>query len=170
MVQNDKEQALTLATRAVELDQSSPTARLALSYAQQAHFNIEDALASVQRAVELDPENALAWARLAELHMSTGYLDRALKAAQHAADLNPLLSKTHTVLGFAHLTQINTKAAKAAFAQAIELDQADPMPRLGMGLAKIAKAISRKGVSNWKLPPASTPQFADTQLSRQSLF
>ncbi len=45
VVQNDKEQALTLATKAVELDQASSTARLALSYAQQAHFNIEDALA-----------------------------------------------------------------------------------------------------------------------------
>ena len=44
VVQNDKEQALTLATRAVELDQASSTARLALSYAQQAHFNIEEAL------------------------------------------------------------------------------------------------------------------------------
>ena len=145
VVQNDKEQALTLATKAVELDQASSTARLALSYAQQAHFNIEDALASVQKAVELDPENALAWARLAELHMSTGYLDRALKAAQRAADLNPLLSKTHTVLGFAHLTQINTEAAKTAFAQAIELDQADPMPRLGMGLAKIREGDLEEG-------------------------
>ncbi|MEP6878624.1 MAG: TonB-dependent receptor, partial [Nitrosospira sp.] len=64
-------------------------------------------------------------------------LDRALEAAQRAADLNPALAKTHTVLGFAHLTQIDTEAAKAAFTQAIELDQADPMPRLGMGLAKI---------------------------------
>ena len=102
-------------------------------------------LESVKKAVELDPQNALAWARLAELHMSTGYLDRALKAAQHAADLNPLLSKTHTVLGFAHLTQINTEAAKTAFAQAIELDQADPMPRLGMGLAKIREGDLEEG-------------------------
>ncbi|MEO6562596.1 MAG: TonB-dependent receptor, partial [Nitrosospira sp.] len=137
VVQNDKDQALTLATKAVELDQTSSTARLAISYAQQAHFKIEVALASVQKAVELDPQNALAWARLAELHMSTGYLDRALEAAQRAANLNPALSKIHTIVGFAHLTQINTEAAKAAFAQAIELDQADPMPRLGMGLAKI---------------------------------
>jgi tetratricopeptide (TPR) repeat protein len=145
VVQNAKEQALNLATKAVELDQASSTARLALSYAQQAHFNIEDALASVQKAVELNSENALAWTRLAELHMSTGYLDRALKAAQRAADLNPLLSRTHTVLGFAHLTQINTEAAKVAFAQAIELDQADPMPRLGMGLAKIREGDLEEG-------------------------
>ena len=145
VVQNDKEQAVILATKAVELDQTSSTARLALSYAQQAHFNIEEALASVQKAVELDPENALAWARLAELHMSTGYLDRALEAAQRAVNLNPNLAKTRTVLGFAHLAQIDTEAAKTAFIQAIELDQADPMPRLGMGLAKIREGDLEEG-------------------------
>jgi tetratricopeptide (TPR) repeat protein len=145
VVQNDKDQALTLANKAVELNRTSSTARLALSYAQQAHFKIEDALQSVQKATELDPQNALVWARLAELHMSTGYLDRALEAAQRAVDLNPNLSKTRTVLGFAHLTQIDTKAAKEAFTQAIELDQADPMPRLGMGLAKIREGDLEEG-------------------------
>lgn len=145
VVQNDKGPALTLANKAVELDQTSSAARLALSYAQQAHFKIEAALQSLQKAAELDPENALVWARLAELHMSTGYLDRALEAAQHAANLNPELSKTQTVLGFAHLTQIDTEAAKAAFTQAIELDQTDPMPRLGMGLAKIREGDLEAG-------------------------
>ena len=55
------------------------------------------------------------------------------------------IARTQTVLGFAHLTQINTEAAKAAFAQAIELDQADPMPRLGMGLAKIREGDLEAG-------------------------
>ena len=145
VVQNEKERALNLATTAVELDQASPTARLALSYAQQAQFKIEDALESVKRAVELDPQNALAWARLAELHMSTGYLDRALEAAHQAVKFNPRLSKTQTVLGFSYLTQIDTGAAKVAFAKAIELDQADPMPRLGMGLAKIREGDLEAG-------------------------
>lgn len=101
LTQNDKDQALKLATQAVELDQASPVARLALSYARQAHFRIEEALASVQKAVDLDPQNALAWARLAELHMSTAYLDRALEAAKRAVSLNPDLAKTQSVLGFA---------------------------------------------------------------------
>lgn len=137
VVQNDTELALLLATKAVDLDRAAPTARIALSYAQQAHFKIEDALESIKEAVKLDPQNALAWARLAELHMSVGYLDRALEAARQAVKLNHNLSRTQTVLGFTFLTQIDTGAAKVAFAKAIELDQADPMPRLGMGLAKI---------------------------------
>jgi tetratricopeptide (TPR) repeat protein len=145
IVQNNKDQALSLATRAVELNPGSPPARLALSYAQQVHFKIEDALASVQKAVELDSQNALAWARLAELEMSTGHLDRALVAARRAVELKPELAKTQMVLGFANLTRIDTKAAKAAFDKAIELDQADPLPRLGLGLAKIREGALQAG-------------------------
>ncbi|GJL73760.1 MAG: hypothetical protein NMNS01_29590 [Nitrosomonas sp.] len=145
VVQNDKAQALALATQAVELDQTSPTAKLALSYAQQAHFEIEEALASVQEAVKIDTQNALAWARLAELQMSTGKLDHALESARQAVNLNPALSKTQTVLGFAHLLQIDTHAAKAVFAKAIKLDQADPMPRLGLGLALIREGELEDG-------------------------
>lgn len=145
VVQNDKYQALSFATQAVELDPTSATAKLALSYAQQAHFDIEDALATVHEAVKLDSQNALAWARLAELQMSTGYLDRALDAAQQAVRLNPDIAKTRTVLGFAYLLQINTEDAKTVFAEAIQLDQADPMPRLGMGLALIREGALEAG-------------------------
>jgi len=35
-------------------------------------------------------------------------------------------------LGFAYLLQIDTGRAQAAFTRAITLDQADPMPRLGI--------------------------------------
>lgn len=137
VVQNDKDGALALARQAVEYDPGSAAARLALSYAQQAHFKVEAALESVRQATMLDPANALAWARLAELHLATGYADRALAAAQRAAESNPRLAQTHTVLGFSHLARIDTDAARAAFATAIGLDSSDPMSRLGMGLAEI---------------------------------
>ena len=41
------------------------------------------------------------------------------------------------VLGFAYLTQVKTTESRAAFEKAIELDQADPLSRLGLGLAII---------------------------------
>ncbi|GJL74632.1 FecR domain-containing protein [Nitrosomonas sp.] len=145
VVQNDKMQALNLASQAVGLDQASATARLALSYAQQAHFEIDQALASAQEAVKIDTQNALAWARLAELQMSSGHLDLALESSHQAVNLNPTLAKTQTVLGFAHLLQIDTKAAKAIFSQAIALNQADPMPRLGLGLALIREGDLEAG-------------------------
>lgn len=145
VVQNNKDQALQLATRAAALDRNSPAAKLALSYAQQAHFKIEDALASTQQAIAIDPDNALAWARLAKLQMSQGDLDRALETAQRAVSLNPGIARTKTVLGFSQLLQVRIQQAKAEFLEAIVLDQADPMPRLGMGLALIREGEIEAG-------------------------
>ncbi len=145
VVQNERDQALYLANKAVEQDTASPAARISLSYVQQAHFEIEAALASIQEAVLLDPDNALIWARLSELQMSAGHLDRALSAAQQAVNLNADLAKTQTVLGFAYLLQFDTKAAKLVFTKAIQLDQVDPMQRLGMGLALIREGALEAG-------------------------
>ena len=69
--------------------------------------------------------------------MSTGNLDRALGRGKTRGRIEPEWPKTQTVLGFAYLTRIDTQAAKAAFEKAIELDSDDPLPRLGLGLAKI---------------------------------
>ncbi|PTN12807.1 FecR domain-containing protein [Nitrosomonas aestuarii] len=145
VVQNDKEKALELALQAFEHNDLSVPAWLALSYAQQAYFDIDAALASARQAVILDPQNALIWARLAELQMSLGELEQALEAAQEAVNLNPTIAKTQTVLGFAHLLQINTRDAKSIFREAILLDQSDPMPRLGMGLALIREGRLEAG-------------------------
>ena len=145
VVQNEKEKALTLAKKAVEADLHSASARIALSYAQQAHFDLKGALTSLKEAVKLQPKNALAWARLAELWLSFGELDEALKAAKKAVELNPDMARTQSVLGFAYLTKINIRESKVAFEKAIELDQADPLPRLGLGLAKIREGDLKGG-------------------------
>jgi tetratricopeptide (TPR) repeat protein len=145
VVQNQKQEALDLASKAVELDPESSTARIALSYAQQAHFDLEAALKSLREAVKLDPEDALAWARLAEIWLAHGYLGEAAKAAREAAALNPDHARTQTVLGFSFLTRMKTEDAKRAFERAIELDQADALPRLGLGLAKIREGELKAG-------------------------
>lgn len=137
LTQNNKASALQLARKAVELNTHSAAAKIALSYAQQAHFDIAGALSSLQKAVQQNPDNALAWARLAELWLAVGDLDRGLEAAQKSVKLNPGLARTRSVQGFASLTRIDIRAAVAAFEQAIKLDSADPLARLGLGLAKI---------------------------------
>ena len=137
VVQNEKDKALSAAQKAIDAGPDSATARIAMSYAQQAGFDLEGARSSVEEAVTLDPNNALAWARLAELWSSFGRLGKALNAAKKAVDLDPNLSRTQMVLGFTYLTQVKTTESKAAFEKAIELDQADPLSRLGLGLAKI---------------------------------
>jgi len=136
-VQNEKDKALSAAQKAIVTGPNSATARIAMSYARQAGFDLERARASVEEAVKLDPNNALAWARLAELWSSFGRLGKALDAAKKAVDLNPSLSRTQMVLGFAYLIQVKTTASRTAFEKAIELDPADPLSRLGLGLAKI---------------------------------
>jgi tetratricopeptide (TPR) repeat protein len=145
VVQNEPEKAFTVAQQAVATAPDSATARIALSYAQQAKFDLEGARASLEKAVQLEPTNALAWARLAELHASFGELKKALKAAKKAVALEPNLSRTQTVLGFTYLTQVKTKQARAAFEKAIVLDQADPLPRLGLGLARIRDSNLHEG-------------------------
>jgi Tfp pilus assembly protein PilF len=145
VVQNQKEKALELSEKAVQLDPKSATARIALSYAQQAEFDLKGTRESLETAVKLEPENALAWARLAELWSSFGDLEKSLKAAKKATAIDPNLSRTQTVLGFAYLTQVKTTESKNAFEKAIDLDQAASLPRLGLGLAKIREGDLKEG-------------------------
>jgi len=157
ITQGRKDEALNFAKQAVESSPTSSLEKLALSYAQQAHFQIEAALASVEDAVQFDQLNALAWARLAELQMSLGQLNRALQSAEQAVKLNPDLSKTQTVLGFAHLLQIDTRKAQATFSKAVSLDQADPMPRLGMGIALVREGKLEAGRINIEIAASLDP-------------
>jgi tetratricopeptide (TPR) repeat protein len=145
VVQNERERGLELARKAVSSDPKSSAALVALSYAQQASFDLEGARASLQQAVQVNPNDALAWARLAEMWLSFGRLNEALEAARKAVSLDPDLSRTQTVLGFVYLTQVNTEEAKKAFTRAAELDQGDPLARLGFGLAEIRDGNLEEG-------------------------
>jgi tetratricopeptide (TPR) repeat protein len=72
VVQNEPDKALDIAQRAVQAAPNSATARIALSYAEQARFDLEGARASLDKAVRLEPHNALAWARLAQESAQSG--------------------------------------------------------------------------------------------------
>jgi tetratricopeptide (TPR) repeat protein len=145
IVRNEKEKGLELALKAAEADPGSAVPRVALSYAHQAGFNLDEAMANVRKAVELDPGNGLAWARLAELLLSLRYTDKAIEAANKAVALNPDLAATHIVSGFAYLIQIKMQESFQSFEKAIELDQANPLARLGLGLAKIRRGKIKEG-------------------------
>ena len=148
LVQNEQEQALADAERAVELSPEASAPKIALSYAQQGNFQLEAARATLLQATEQNPNDPLAWARLAELWMMFGYLDRAREAAERAVALAPDLARTQIVLGFANLVEFRTRPAKEAFERAIALDPADPLPRLGLGLAQIRESSLEDGREN----------------------
>lgn len=137
VVKNDKARALKFGHRATQLEPVNPRAWIALSYAQQASFKLDDALASAERAAELTPRSSTAQTRVAELLMSLGRIKTAERAARAAVEANPNESRAHTILGFVHLARINTKQAREDFLAAIERDSSDPMARLGLGLAII---------------------------------
>ncbi len=137
LVENDAPHGLSDASRAVELAPRSAAAKIALSYVQQAEFQLEAAHATIAQAVEDEPQNALAWARLAETWLALGDIERALVAAEHAGRLQPELERVQTVLGFTALAAFKTTRAKHAFERAIALDSSSPLAWLGLGLAEI---------------------------------
>ena len=157
VARNENDNALALARRSVSADPKSATAQIALSYAQQAAFDLEGARASLEKAVTLEPTGALAWARLGEIRSSLGNLDGALEAARKATELAPNLARTQSVLGFAHLTRVRTGEARAAFAKAIELDSSDPLPRLGLGLALIRDGQLAEGTKEIEVAVSLDP-------------
>jgi len=145
ITKNEKPRALELAQKATQAATDAYRAWLALSYAQQAEFKLEDALKSAQRAAELAPGSTTPTARVAELLMSLGRIRDAEKAAQAAVAANPAEARAHTVLGFVYLAEIDIKHAKEQFEMAIERDSAAPLPRLGLGLAIIRDGSLREG-------------------------
>lgn len=155
--QNEKETALGLAQEATRTGPDSVSARIALSYAYQANFNLPEATAAIKEAVRLDPQSSLAWARLAELLMSEGDLDGALDAAKRAVALNPGESRAQLVLGFAYLIRIRTQESTAAFEKAIALNPADPLARLGLGLAKIREGDLKEGREDIEIAASLDP-------------
>ena len=160
VVQNRKADALADARPAVELSPESSAARIALSYALQAAFQLEEARAVLREAVARNPEDALAWARLAELELMFGALGAARDAAERAVALAPGLARTQMVLGFAALTRIDIDQARAAFERAIALDSAEPLARLGLGLAKVRRSDLEEGRHEIEIAAALAPNDA----------
>ena len=123
LVNNDKDKATALAKQAYKRDKQNVSAILAMSYVQQAHFNIEAAL---EPLIQYTKSNAHIYARMAEVYLMLGDLDDALLHAKHSVKLDNKLSKSQTVLGYANLTRNNAKNAELNFKMAIQLEQAAP--------------------------------------------
>jgi len=137
VVQNDNARALADANQAVSLSPDAAAPRIALSYAQQANFQIPQARDTLLEAVKRQPQDALAWARLAELHLMLGERSESSAAADRAVSLAPDQGRALTTRGFASLATFRIASAIASFDKAVAADPADPMPHLGLGLARI---------------------------------
>ncbi len=139
VVQNRQESARAQAQNAVELAPESAAAGLALSYAQQAMFDVDGALNTLLKSAEANPDKVEVLARLAELQLAVGQFDQALATIDRAVAITPANARIQSVNGFVHLTRVEIDEAQAAFYRAIELDQAMPLARLGLGLSLIRR-------------------------------
>lgn len=160
LAQNDKARGLVLARQAVEAAPQAPGPRLALSYAWQAHFELERARDEAKTMFMLNPQNALAWARLAELHLMFGERGAAIAAAQEAIRLNPRLARSQSMLGFAYLSAVRLGDARLAFEQAAALDPGDPLPHLGLGLVQVREGRLAAGRQQMELAASLDPNDA----------
>jgi tetratricopeptide (TPR) repeat protein len=145
LTQNRKDEAFALANKAITSNPQSSTAYAALSYAEQGRFNLDKALIAAATAVNHAPHDAMAVARKAELELSQGLISDSEQTAQQALHLDANLERTQTVMGFAHLSSMDTEEAMQAFNKAVELDSASPLARLGLGLAKIRDGNLEEG-------------------------
>lgn len=157
LVQNRKAEARERVDQALVQPGAGSAAHIASSYVQQAHFNLDAAVAAATAATRNEPGNALAWARLAELYLSVGYRTQALSAARRASTLRPELAHTLSVLGFAHLAQIRIEDAIQAFSDAIAIDSAAPLARLGLGLAEIRSGQLAEGRGQIEIAASLNP-------------
>lgn len=138
-VQNDRQAALADGREAVRRAPDRAATHIALSYAEQASFDIEAARQTLEQAVASEPDNALAWARLAEVRLMLGERTGARAAAERASEIAPNLSRTQLVEGFSALALFRNNDAEAAFKRAINLSPADPLGHFGLGLTKISR-------------------------------
>ncbi len=145
LVQGDDTQGLEIARAAVATQTDSVAPYLALSYALQSSFKLQEAREVLQGAAETFPQNALIYARLAELHLMFRDIEQADAAVQRAIHISPNNALAHMVQGFVYLVDMNTKSAKQAFTKAIQLDPAAPLPQLGLGLAMIREGELQEG-------------------------
>jgi Tfp pilus assembly protein PilF len=145
VVSNDRDRALAEGRKAVELSPDSAAAYIALSYAQQARFDLPAARKSLLTAVKRQPKDALAWARLSELHLMFGNRRDAIAAAEKSLALAPGLGRAQMALGFAELADFRIAKAAKSFEKAIAADSADPLPHLGLGLTRINRGQLQAG-------------------------
>lgn len=145
LVKNDKDTARTDLTTALERDGQSAAAALAMSYVEQASFQLPEARHWITRAAQAAPQSATIRARLAEIELGFGQTREALKSAEKALELGPDDSYALTVMGFVQLTLSEPQKARKYFTRALALDPSFGLTYLGHGLALIREGDLTRG-------------------------
>lgn len=150
---------LALADAAVAADAGLGAPHIARSYALQAEGRIEAARDAAAAAVAAAPDDAFAWARLAELELTLGAYGRTRDALARSLALRET-GLARAIEGFLALASNQTGRAETAFQRAIAIDSNAPLPRLGLGLAKVRRGHLAEGRAEIENAVALDPRRA----------
>ncbi len=136
---------------ALQADPEFAPASIAASYVHQAKGDLTGALEFAQSAAKVAPNDPYALARLAEVQMIIGDRRAALATANQTLAIERLPLALF-VAGLAELAASHYEKAEALFEEAIALDDEAPLPRLGLGLARIRQGHTSAGT--WEIERA----------------
>jgi tetratricopeptide (TPR) repeat protein len=157
LARNEREAGLDDARRAVALAPRSAAVKIALSYAEQAHFRIREARDVLGEAVEDEPGNALAWARLSEVWLMLGDRRRSRDAAERAEELAPELERVRRCAA-SPPSPPSTRGGRRRRSSGRSASTRRARCRGSASASPgFARAISKRGVRTSSLPSASTP-------------
>ena len=146
LTQNDKDEALAAARRAVESNPGSPSAHLNLSIVRQSFFDLPMATDAAERALELDPQFLQAKVQYAKLLFGAGDTGQAETIIREALAEAPQEASVHSTLGFVLLGRGQTDDARVHFQRSLELDNTRGEPRLGLGVADMRQGRQAEAV------------------------
>ena len=129
-------EALTMATKAVELDSNSALAHSILGrvYADQKDF--AKAQAEGERAVQLSPNDPFVYINLGGINFAQGRAADAEKAYQKAISLDKRWAFSYHSLGTLYLQQGKLGEASTMFSQAVLFEPNSPTLRTSFGAAR----------------------------------
>lgn len=145
VLSNNPESGLKLAEEAFQREPNNLANVLALSYAQQALFRLEEALATVASAQDAGLVDVHLLIRRAELLLGKGDTSEAHAFAVQATELAPRHDKAWSIRGFTELAMQERDEARNSFQTAHELDAGSPLTRLGKALLNIREGRLSEG-------------------------
>ena len=157
------DKALSLAKRAVELDDELPQAywSLARVYSRQPFLDSEQAIAALEKAIEINPNYADGYAFLATTLNASGHAERALGSVEMAMRINPRFPFWYYFeLGRSQFFLTRFDAAEQSFRKAIDRNPAVAWPH--RWLIATYGHLDRRDDAEWELSELQSIDSIDT--------
>lgn len=157
------DRALSLAKRAVELDDELPQAywSLARVYSRQPFLDSDQAIAALEKAIEINPNYADGYAFLATTLNASGHAERALGSIEKAMRINPRFPFWYYFeLGRSQFLLTRFDAAEKNFRKAIERNPTVAWPH--RWLIATYGHLDRPDDAEWELSELASLDSIDT--------